>query len=216
MSNATSRLQFVLSLIDRVSGPLSRIQARLHAMGLEQMALFRTNFHAYGNSAAAAARRVALITTALTLATAAGGALVASLAPLASIAGAGIGAAVGTANAMGVARESQQIQQQTGVSSVAVQLYRQAGRSQGLEAGFGTVGDVGQIFTDLNSKLAAPDDKLGETLNAVKLTLTDIKGLNADQVLQKVVNQAQKLGLNDMQASAVLDALAGDASKLLP
>ena len=211
-----NRLQFIVSLVDRITNPLMRIQARLHALGLEQMRLFNQNFHSYGNSAAAASRKVAMITAALTAAIAATAALTSALLPLAGMTGAGIGAAIGTANTAGVARESAQLQQTTGIDAATLQQYRQAGRAVGVEAGFGTVGDSGKILTELHGKLTAPDDALAKTLQQVRIPLAKIKELKADEVLQKVVAQTQKLGMTDVQASVVLEELAGDASKLLP
>lgn len=216
MSVGSSRLQFIVSLVDRISSPLMRIQARLHALGLEQMRLFNQNFHSYGNSAAAAARKVALITAALTAAIAATGALTAAMMPLAGMAGAGFGAAIGTANTAGVARESALIQQQTGMDTSTIQQYRQAGRSVGMEAGFGEVGDVGKVFTEVHAKLAAPDDAMAKVMQQVKIPLAEIKGMKPDEFLQRVVTQTEKLGMTDVQKSAILEELAGDASKLLP
>lgn len=180
------------------------------------MRLSNTNFHSYGNSAAIAARKVALITAALTAAIAATGALVSAMAPLAGMAGSGIGVAISTANTAGVARESALLQQQTGLDTGTVQMYRQAGRAVGMEAGFGKIGDVGAVFTEVNAKIAAPDDALAKVLQQVQIPLAEIKGLQPDQLLQRVVTQAEQLGLNDVQKSAILEELAGDASKLLP
>lgn len=216
MSTKLEKLQFVIGLIDKISNPLTRIQARLHALGLEQMALFRTNFHSYGNSAAQAARKVALITAAITAAIAATGALVAAMAPMMAMGGAGIGAAIGTANTAGVARESALLQQQTGIDTATLQQYRLAGRAVGVEGGFGELGDSGKILTEVHTKISAPDDALAKTLQQVQIPLESIKGLKADEVLNRVVAQTQKLGMTDVQASAVLESLAGDASKLLP
>lgn len=216
MSTKLEKLQFVIGLIDKISNPLTRIQARLHALGLEQMALFRTNFHSYGNSAAQAARKVALITAAITAAIAATGALVAAMAPMMAMGGAGLGAAIGTANTAGVARESALLQQQTGIDTATLQQYRLAGRAVGVEGGFGALGDSGKILTEVHTKISAPDDALAKTLQQVQIPLESIKGLKADEVLNRVAAQTQKLGMTDVQASAVLESLAGDASKLLP
>lgn len=185
-------------------------------MGLAQMRLFNQNFHNYGNSAAATARKVALITAALTAAIAATAALTSAMLPLAGMAGVSIGAAVGTANTAGVARESALLQQQTGIDTETLQQYRQAGRAVGIEGGFGAVGDSGKIMTEIHTKIIAPDDALAKTLAQVQIPLAEIKGLKADEVLNRVVAQTQKLGMTDVQASAVLEELAGDASKLLP
>lgn len=216
MSSGSSSLQFILSLVDRVSGPLARIHARLHAMGLEQMKLFSQNFHSYGNAAAATARKVALITAALTAAIAATAALVSAMLPMMAMAGVSLGVAVGTANTAGVARESAQIQQKTGIDTNTIQQYRQAGRMVGMEAGFGQVGDVGKVFTEIHAKLAAPDEAMAKAMKQVKIPLAEIKGMKPDEFLQRVVTQTEKLGMTDVQKSAILEELAGDASKLLP
>lgn len=214
MSAKLEKLQFVIGLIDKISSPLTRIQARLHAMGLEQMRLFNQNFHRYGDSAAAASRKVALITAALTAAIAATGALTAALMPMAGMAIGGIGAALGTANAMGVSQESALLHQQTGIDAVTLQQYRLAGRSVGLEGGMGEIGDIGGIFTEVAQKQQELEDT--PLLRKLNISIAEAKAMQPDQFLQRLVEQMDKLGMADTQKSQILDDLAGDASKLLP
>ena len=210
------KLTFILSLIDRVSGPITRIQARLHALGVQQAKLFRQNFHSYGDSASGAARKVTLITTAVTAAIAATAALTSAMLPMASMGVAGLGAGIATANAAGVARETSQISQQTGMSQERLQIYRQVGRLEGMGGGFGEMGDMGKIFSEIHGKLQAPDDDFLKMLQELKIPLAEIKGMQPDLVLNRVGLQLERMRISDVKKSQYLEGLAGDASRLLP
>lgn len=232
MLRRLEKLQFVIGIIDKASSPIMRLQARLHALGVEHMKMYRQGFHEYGASALEASTKVGLITTALVAATAAAGALAKGLGVLggglteavagaAPLVGAGAVGAMGAMNASGVSRDLTSLNTTTDISKETLQTYRYASRSIGMEAGLGEFGDISEVFSEVTEKIDELNEKgykaeAYETLRKLKIPFRELRAMDADELLNRVAIRMDELGMSGKDKIELLDELVDDGSKLLP
>ncbi|OQX10869.1 MAG: hypothetical protein BWK73_19115 [Thiothrix lacustris] len=166
------------------------------------------------------ATKLLVVKTATASLTAAVAGLVPVLAQAGASAGMAFGATLATAKVAAMSKELQKFAETTNTSTQALQEWRLAGRFEGIKADFGELGDIGNVFGDLNEQMGKLGTKEGKdfaaSLNAIGLSAKQIKALKPEEALQKIGEALDKSKLTEVQKATFLAGISDDAAKLLP
>ncbi|KAB2666521.1 hypothetical protein F9K91_04875 [Brucella tritici] len=216
---AQAEATLTLSLIDRITGPIKRMSARVQAslaaigkrLGFDRVTRQIRNvtraFTGLGQGIARTAKRLSLFTA---LVGVGGGGLLAVLLGL-SKATAEVGSEIG------------KLSDVAGMAPVAFQKWAFAGKTVGLESE-----KIADILKDVNDKIgdyfqneSGPMKDFFENIpkrvgKSAKAIQREFRGLTSSEALQLYVNYLQKANLSQADMTFYMEAIASDATLLLP
>lgn len=216
---AQAEATLTLSLIDRITGPIKRMSARVQAslaaigkrLGFDRVTRqIRNVTHAFsglGKGIARTAKRLSMFTA---LAGLGGGGLLAVLFSLSKA----------TADVSG---QIDKLSEVAGMAPVAFQKWAYAGKAVGVESE-----KIASILKQVNAKIGTYFQKgtgplkdffenipkrVGKSAKAIQ---REFRGLSSSDALQLYVNYLEKANLSQEEMTFYMEAMAGDATLLLP
>ncbi len=208
---ANAEATVTLSLIDRLTGPIKRISARLSNLG-KKLGLERITGAAgkLGTAIKGLGSGLASTTTRLASFTA-----LAGLGSAGAIAGL-FGLATGTAE---LAKEIERLSQVAGTPSLEFQRWAYAAKTVGIEQDkmADILKDVGDKVGDFMQTGGGPMKDFFENIaKKAGVTKKSFKGLSSAEALQLYVKSLEKANLSQAEMTFYMEAIANDATLLLP
>lgn len=208
-ANATATV--TLSLIDKVTGPIKRLGARLSGLG-KKLGLDRVGKQAasvgrgFQSLAVGIGRSTGRLAAFTALAGGVGGGTIAAL----------FGMAKGTAT---LGKEIERLSQVAGVTPDIFQRWAFAAKTVGIEQDkiADILKDVGDKVGDYLQNEGGPlKDFFDNVAKKAGVTKKSFKGLSSSEALQLYVRSLEKANLSQAEMTFYMEALANDATLLLP